>query len=325
MDTNKTVLITGCAGFIGTNLTKSLLDLSFNVIGIDNLFSGKIENIELFNNNPKYKFIKHDIIEPFNLDIMNTFIHNNISEIYHLAMPASPPFYQSEPIKTIETGVIGTMNILKLAVLLKSKILFTSTSEIYGDPEISPQTESYRGNVNTVGIRACYDESKRIGETLIYEYKRKYNIDAKIVRIFNTYGPYMSIKDGRVITNFIKCILEDKPVTIYGDGSQTRSFCYIDDMIIGLIKMMNSNKSGPINLGNPNTEFTMISLVKIFEKIVEKDLKIEFKPLPNDDPKQRRPDISKAILYLGWNPKTNIYDGIYNTFKYFIDLKKTSE
>ncbi len=325
MDTNKTVLITGCAGFIGTNLTKSLLDLSFNVIGIDNLFSGKIENIESFSNNPKYKFIKHDIIEPFNLDIMNTFIHSNISEIYHLAMPASPLFYQSEPIKTIETGVIGTINILKLAVLLKSKILFTSTSEIYGDPEISPQTESYRGNVNTVGIRACYDESKRIGETLIYEYKRKYNIDAKIVRIFNTYGPYMSIDDGRVITNFIKCILEDSPLPIYGDGSQTRSFCYIDDMIIGLIKMMNSNKSGPINLGNPNTEFTIISLVKIFEKILEKDLKIDYKPLPSDDPKQRRPDISKAILYLGWNPKTNIYDGIYNTFKYFIDLKKSNE
>ncbi len=322
---NKTILITGCAGFIGTNLTKRLLDMSFNVIGIDNLFSGKIENIELFQNNPKYKFINHDIVEPFNLDTMNLLLKCNISEIYHLAMPASPSFYQSEPIKTIETGVIGTMNILKLAVLLKSKILFTSTSEIYGDPEISPQTESYRGNVNTVGIRACYDESKRIGETLIYEYKRKYNIDAKIVRIFNTYGPYMSIDDGRVITNYIKCILNDKPLTIFGDGTQTRSFCYIDDMVTGLIKMMNSSKSGPINLGNPNSEFTMISLVKIFEKILDKELKIEFMQLPEDDPKQRKPDISKAILYLGWTPKTNIYNGIYNTLKHFIDLKKTNE
>ena len=321
---NKTILIAGCAGFIGTNLTKRLLDLSLNVIGIDNLFSGKIENIELFSNNPKYKFINHDIVIPFELDIMNLLLKCNIAEIYHLAMPASPSFYQSEPIKTIETGVIGTMNILKLTVLLKSKILFTSTSEIYGDPEISPQTESYRGNVNTVGIRACYDESKRIGETLIYEYKRKYNIDAKIVRIFNTYGPYMSIDDGRVITNYIKCILNDKPLTIFGDGTQTRSFCYIDDMVTGLIKMMNSSKSGPINLGNPNSEFTMISLVKIFEKLVDKELKIEFMPLPEDDPKQRKPDISKAILYLGWTPKTNIYSGIYNTLKYFIDLKKSN-
>ncbi len=315
---NKTILIVGCAGFIGTNLTKRLLDLSNNIIGIDNLFSGTINNIDLFKDNLNYRFIKHDIVNQFDLDITKILLESNITEIYHLAMPASPPFYQLDPIKTIETGIIGTINILKLAVLLKSKLLFTSTSEIYGDPEITPQNESYRGNVNTVGIRACYDESKRMGETLCYEYKRKYNLDIKVVRIFNTYGPYMDINDGRVITNYINSIITNKPITIYGNGLQTRSFCYIDDLVDGLIRMMHSTKFGPINLGNPTTEVNMLNLLEIFEKIIDKKMDIKFMELPQDDPKQRNPDIANAIKYLGWYPKTSLIDGIFKTLNYFI-------
>jgi UDP-glucuronate decarboxylase len=317
---NKTILIVGCAGFIGTNLTKRLLDLSNNIIGIDNFYSSTEDNIKLFKDyeNHQYKFIKHDIVNEFNFDILKLLLESNITEIYHLAMPASPPLYQADPIKTIETGIIGTINILKLAVLLKSKLLFTSTSEIYGDPEITPQHESYRGNVNTVGIRACYDESKRIGETLCYEYKRKYNLDIKVVRIFNTYGPYMDINDGRVITNYINCILNNLPITIYGNGLQTRSFCYIDDLVDGLIRMMHSTKFGPINLGNPTTEVNMLNLLEIFEKIIDKKMDIKFMELPQDDPKQRNPDIGNAIKYLGWYPKTSLNDGIFKTLNYFI-------
>lgn len=305
-----TVLITGGAGFIGSNLCKKLLDLGYYVICMDNLLTGNLNNIINFQGNHNFEFIEQDIIYPFT-------IGRKVDMIFHLACPASPPKYQNNPVHTIKTSTIGTLNVLDFALSNNSKVLYASTSEIYGDPLEHPQKETYWGNVNTVGVRSCYDEGKRIGETICYEYRRQYGLDTKIVRIFNTYGPKMDLDDGRVITNFIKSILQDKPLPLFGDGSQTRCFCYVDDLVDGLVKMMNSSQSGPINIGNPNNEMTIKKLVEVFESIVNRKLRVEYCTLPGDDPKQRCPDISLASNLIDWEPKISEYEGIKKTLDYF--------
>jgi UDP-glucuronate decarboxylase len=306
----KIILVSGGAGFIGSNLCRKLVkDTNNMVICLDNLYSGLYENIQDLIDKPNFLFMKHDV--------KNKMFFPKLNLIYHLACPASPPFYQKEGIKTLKTSILGMMNILKLCKIHKCKMLFTSTSEIYGDPLEHPQKETYWGNVNPIGERSMYDEGKRVSETLVYEYRKKYNLDLKIVRIFNTYGPGMRLDDGRVITNYIKCIKDNKPITVYGDGNQTRSFCYIDDMINGLEKMMESNEKGPINLGNPYCEFTMNELVNVFEKVLGYDLNKEFKELPKDDPKQRKPDIKLAKDKLGWEPNIILEEGIRKMMKYY--------
>ena len=300
---SKTILITGGAGFLGRHLCKKLLEnIDNNIICVDNLITGKESNIEEFKSNDRFKFINHDIIKEIN------FTH--VNEIYNLASLASSEKYKKYPIETIMVNFMGTKNMLDLAKKHNAKILLTSTSEIYGDPLIHPQPEEYYGNVNTIGERSCYDESKRLAETIMYEYRKIYNLDTKIVRIFNTYGPYMDEKDGRVITNFIYKIKNNEPIEIYGDGEQTRSFCYVDDMIDGLIKMMNSIENGPINLGNPNCEFTLNELVKLLEKIIDKKLDIKYLEKTENDPKCRKPIIDKAIERLQWYPKINLEEGL---------------
>jgi UDP-glucuronate decarboxylase len=306
----KVILVTGGAGFIGSNLCRELVKDNNNmVICLDNLYSGLDSNIKDLINLNNFIFMNHDV--------KNKLFFPRLDLIYHLACPASPPFYQKTGMKTIKTSVLGMLNILKLCKIHKCKMLFTSTSEIYGDPLEHPQKESYWGNVNPIGDRSMYDESKRICETMVYEYRKKHKLDLKIVRIFNTYGPGMRLDDGRVITNYIKCIQEGKPITVYGSGEQTRSFCYVDDMVRGLILMMNSKEAGPINLGNPDYEFTMNELVNVFEKVVGKQLEKEYKDLPSDDPKQRKPDISLARDKLGWEPKIGLEDGIAIMMKYY--------
>jgi UDP-glucuronate decarboxylase len=311
----KYILITGGAGFLGSNLCKFLLNDSNNYIYcIDNLITGNIDNIKEFIKNKNFYFAISDITST---NIVNNLAFTHIDEIYHLACIASPPKYKKYSIETLLTSFQGTKNILDIALRYKAKLLFTSTSEIYGDPLIHPQPEEYFGNVNTMGERSCYDEGKRIAETLIYEYRRLYNLDAKIVRIFNTYGPNMDVDDGRVITNFIKNILEDKPVVIYGDGTQTRSFCYVDDMIDGLYKMMNSVELGPINIGNPNCEFTLNELVNFFEEILYKKVNVTYIDATENDPKQRKPIIEKANKLLNWYPKIGLENGLIQTYEYF--------
>lgn len=309
----KIILITGCAGFIGVNLTIKLLeDINNCIICADNLIVSTDNYIKqiISTSQDRCKFILWNVCE------YNELL--NINEIYHLASIASPDKYKKYSIETIMVNFIGTKNMLDLAVKNKCKILFTSTSEIYGDPLIHPQSEEYWGNVNTVGERSCYDESKRLGETIIYEYKKIYNVDAKIVRIFNTYGPYMDLNDGRVITNFLKNFIDNKPIKIYGTGEQTRSFCYIDDMIDGLIKMMNSEESGPINLGNPECEFTLNELAKIYEKIFEMNIEIIYSDSTQDDPKCRKPVIKKAIEKLNWIPKINLEEGLKKLIEFWL-------
>ena len=307
----KTILISGGCGFIGSNLCKKLI-INNKIICVDNLNTGFIKNIKELLSNNNFKYINHNIINPL-------LIEENIDEIYHLACPASPPKYQKDPIYTLKTIFIGTMNLLELAKEKNAKILYTSTSEIYGEPLISPQNEKYRGNVNTIGIRSCYDEGKRVGETLMIEYFNKYNINIKIARIFNTYGPNMDINDGRVITNFINQIIHNNDITVYGTGTQTRSFCYIDDQINGLVKLMESNYNLPINIGNPH-EIKIIDLIYILFDIFNKDIKskIVYKPLPSDDPTQRKPDITLAKKILGWEPKIGLNEGLIKTIKYFL-------
>ncbi len=307
----KTILITGGCGFIGSNLCKKLI-INNKIICVDNLNTGFIKNIKELLSNNNFKYINHNIINPL-------LIEENIDEIYHLACPASPPKYQNDPIYTLKTIFIGTMNLLELAKEKNAKILYTSTSEIYGEPLISPQNEKYRDNVNTIGIRSCYDEGKRVGETLMIEYFNKYNINIKIARIFNTYGPNMDINDGRVITNFINQIIHNNDITVYGNGTQTRSFCYIDDQINGLVKLMESNYNLPINIGNPH-EIKIIDLIYILFDIFNKDIKskIVYKPLPSDDPTQRKPDITLAKKILGWEPKISLNEGLIKTIKYFL-------
>jgi UDP-glucuronate decarboxylase len=306
----KIILVTGGAGFLGRNLCKKLLENTNNyVICMDNLVTGNYNNIKEFENSSNFKFIEYDVTQTIQFPVLH--------EIYHMACIASPDKYKVYSIETLNTCFIGTQNMIQLAKLHNAKLLFTSTSEIYGDPDVHPQPESYFGNVNTMGERSCYDEGKRIGETLIYEYRKKHNLDLKVVRIFNTYGPYMDINDGRVITNFIKQILKNEPLYIYGNGNQTRSFCYVDDMIDGLMRMMNSNEYGPINIGNPYCEFTLNELVKVFENITNRKLPVTYLSSTENDPKQRRPVILKAQVLLGFEPKIELVTGIKKTLEHF--------
>lgn len=307
----KKILVTGGCGFIGSNLCKKLLNAGNYVICLDNLFTGTENNIAAFKDKPNFKFIYHDVINPLNLE-------ENIDEIYNLACPASPIHYQFNPIKTAQTSVFGALNMLELATQKRAKILQASTSEIYGDPEVHPQPEAYWGYVNSIGIRSCYDESKRMAETLFFDYHRQYSTAIKLIRIFNTYGPNMNIDDGRVISNFIVQALRNEDITVYGSGLQTRSFCYIDDLLEGMTKMMESDNNfiGPVNLGNPE-EFTMLSLAELVISMTGSKSKIEFKPLPSDDPARRKPLIDLARQKLKWEPKINLQTGLTKTIKYF--------
>ncbi len=303
----KKILITGGAGFIGSNLCKRLLDEGEDVICLDNFFTGSKDNIRKFIGNNRFELVRHDITKEYFAEV---------DQIYNLACPASPPHYQYDAIKTIKTSVLGIINMLELAKECKATILQASTSEVYGDPKVHPQTEDYWGNVNPIGIRSCYDEGKRCAETLMMDYHRQTNVDTKIVRIFNTYGPNMAQNDGRVVSNFIVQALKNEDITIYGDGTQTRSFCYVDDLIEGLIKMMNSSLCGPINLGNPS-ERTILDFAKLIIELTKSESKIVFKPLPSDDPVQRQPDISLAQKELNWTPTIDIIDGLMKTINYF--------
>ena len=304
----KTILIAGGCGFIGSNLCTYLIQNNNKVICVDNFYTGDINNVNAIMNHENFTLIQHDIIEPI-------FIEQDIDEIYHLACPASPPKYQEDPIYTCKINFIGTMNLLGLAKEKNAKILLSSTSEIYGEPKISPQPEIYRGNVNTIGIRSCYDEGKRVAETLMMDYHKVHNIDIKIARIFNTYGPFMDKDDGRVVTNFVKQMLTNQDITIYGDGSQTRSFCYIDDQINGLVKLMQSDCHDPINIGNPN-EISIRELIRILQTKIDTSSQITYRSLPEDDPTNRRPDITKAKELLKWYPEVELEEGIKKTIEY---------
>jgi len=303
----KKILVTGGAGFIGSHLCERLLKEGNEVICLDNFFTGSKDNIVHLMNNPYFEVIRHDIEEPILIEV---------DEIYNLASPASPIHYQKDPVKTVRTNVMGAINVLDIAKRTGARVLQASTSEVYGDPEIHPQVEEYRGNVNPIGPRACYDEGKRCAETLFFDYYREYGVDIRVVRIFNTYGPRMAINDGRVVSNFIIQALKNEDITIYGDGSQTRSFCYVDDLVDGLIKMMKSDIIGPVNLGNPG-EFTIFELAEKIINLINSKSKIIFRPLPQDDPKQRKPDISKAKKYLNWQPKIGLEEGLAKTIQYF--------
>lgn len=306
---NKKILIAGGAGFIGTNLIKKIITNNNQIFCFDNFFTGSQKNIIQFLNNKNFKVVNHDITKPLNL---------KVDQIWNLACPASPIHYQHDPVKTLITSIQGSINLLNLAKKNNCKIFQASTSEIYGDPLIHPQKESYWGNVNPIGPRSCYDEGKRCAETLFFDYNREFKINIKVARIFNTYGPYMHPKDGRVVSNFIVQALQNKPITIYGNGNQTRSFCYVDDLVTGLIKLMNSNKrvTGPINIGN-NSELTVKKLAKIIVELTNSRSKIIYKNLPIDDPIKRKPDIKKAKKLLKWEPKTNLLDGLSKTINYF--------
>ena len=282
------------------------------VIILDNFFTGNNLNNIRWSNNKNFKLINHDIIQPITLEV---------DRIWHLACPASPIFYQKDPIKTAKTSFLGTYNMLGLAKKMNAKFLLASTSEVYGDPEVNPQSEKYRGSVNPIGIRACYDEGKRIAETLTFDYKRMHGVDIRVMRIFNTYGPRMLPNDGRVVSNFIVQALKKQDLTIYGDGMQTRSFCYVDDLIDGMMKLMYSNLSGPINIGNPD-EYTIKQLAKIIVNKINPDLNVVHKNLPEDDPMQRKPDIGFALRELGWEPKIKIDEGLNKTITYFKNILK---
>ena len=302
------ILVTGGAGFIGSHFCDYLVNKGHDVLCVDNLFSGSRDNIRHLLSNPYFEFVRHDIIQPFFAEV---------DQIYHLACPASPVHYQFNPIKTIKTNVMGTINMLGLAKRVKAKILLASTSEIYGNPSIHPQTETYWGNVNTIGIRSCYDEGKRVAETLMMDYHRQNNVNIKIVRIFNTYGPRMAVNDGRVISNFIVQALRGEDLTVYGDGTQTRSFCYISDLVEGIFQMIEADGFiGPVNLGNPH-ETTILEISEKILSMTKGKSKIIFKPLPSDDPERRCPDISIAKKVLNWEPKISIEHGLEKTIEYF--------
>jgi len=312
----KTILVTGGAGFLGSHLCEFLIKKGNEVICLDNLFTGNLENISHLEKNPNFKFVEHDIIEPIYFDDIK------IDQIYNLACPASPIHYQFNPVRTVKANTIGVINVLGIAKKHGARVLQASTSEIYGDPLEHPQKESYRGNVNTIGERACYDEGKRVAETLFFDYHREHGLDIRVARIFNTYGPRMYEFDGRVVSNFIVQALKGTPITIYGDGKQTRSFCYVDDLILGLYKLMNkSNFTGPVNIGNPG-EFTMIELAKLVIEMTGSKSKIIFKKLPQDDPKKRKPDISLAKKELKWEPTIDIRTGLKKTIEYFSKIVK---
>ena len=301
------VLVTGGAGFLGSHLIDRLMKQGHDVICLDNFFTGHKRNIRHWLDNPYFELIRHDITEPIRLEV---------DQIYHLACPASPVHYQYNPVKTIKTNVLGTLNMLGLAKRVKARFLLASTSEVYGDPDVHPQTEEYRGNVNTIGIRSCYDEGKRVAETLAFDYHRQNGVDVRVMRIFNTYGPRMFENDGRVVSNFIVQALKGVPLTVYGDGSQTRSFCYVSDLIDGMMRLMNGDHMGPINIGNPG-EYTILQLAETIQKMVNPDAELTFKPLPQDDPLQRQPDITKAKTFLGWEPKVNLEEGLKLTIEDF--------
>jgi UDP-glucuronate decarboxylase len=303
------ILLTGAAGFLGSHISKKLIDNNHEVIGLDDLSTGSIKNIEQLVNHPKYSFIEHDVRIPYQA---------KVDAILNFACPASPVNYQKDPVRTIETNFLGMINMLHLANETGARIIQASTSEIYGDPTQSPQKESYWGNVNPIGIRSCYDEGKRAAETLCFDYRRQYNLDTRVIRIFNTYGPNMAIGDGRVVSNFIVQALRNEPINIYGDGKQTRSFCYVSDLVEGIYKLLqlDTNPETPINLGNPN-EFTILELAKVVIEITKSKSEIVNNPLPLDDPKQRCPDISLAKSTLNWKPTIELREGIEKTAAYF--------
>ena len=307
-------LISGGAGFLGSHLCDELIKRGHDVLCVDNFFTGNKNNVSHLISSSKFELIRHDVTFP---------LYVEVDQIYNLACPASPIHYQYDPVQTTKTSVHGAINMLGLAKRTGARILQASTSEVYGDPEVHPQTEDYWGRVNPIGIRSCYDEGKRCAETLFFDYFRQHHLEIKVMRIFNTYGPRMHPNDGRVVSKFIVQALQNKPITIYGDGSQTRSFCYVSDLIEGMIKFMESDKTitGPINIGNPN-EFTMLELAELILKLTSSQSKIIFKSLPEDDPKQRQPDISLAKNKLGWEPKIKLEDGLNETIKYFRGLLK---
>ena len=302
------ILVTGGAGFLGSHLCERLLEAGHDVICLDNFFTGRKTNVGHLLDSPRFELIRHDVIDPFKIEV---------DQIYNLACPASPPHYQVNPIKTTKTSVMGAINCLGLAKRVKARVFQASTSEVYGDPEIHPQTEDYWGHVNPIGLRSCYDEGKRCAETLFFDYHRENGVDIRVIRIFNTYGPRMLANDGRVVSNFVVQALRGEALTVYGEGSQTRSFCYVDDLIEGFLRFMNQTEIvGPMNLGNPG-EFTMLELAELVLRKVGGASRITHKPLPADDPKQRRPDITLARRHLGWEPKVPLEEGIERTIRYF--------
>ncbi len=307
-------LITGGAGFVGSHLCERLLAEGHDVICLDNFFTGTKDNVAHLLDNPRFELIRHDVTFP---------LHVEVDQIYNLACPASPVHYQHDPVQTTKTSVLGAINMLGLAKRTKARIFQASTSEVYGDPDVHPQPERYWGRVNPIGIRSCYDEGKRCAETLFFDYHRQHNLDIKVARIFNTYGPRMHPNDGRVVSNFIVQALKGQNITIYGDGQQTRSFCYVDDLIEGFVRLMNTETgfTGPVNLGNPG-EFTMLELAEKILKIVGGHSKLVFRPLPADDPKQRRPDITLANSQLRWQPQVQLDEGLKRTVNYFVKLMK---
>lgn len=300
-------LVTGGAGFIGSHLIDKLMKKGEIVICLDNFFTGRKLNVSRWINHENFKLLDHDIIYP---------LEEKVDKIWHLACPASPVHYQADPIKTAKTNFLGALNMLDLANKNNAKILLASTSEIYGDPEVHPQSESYRGSVNIIGPRSCYDEGKRISETLFFDYKRKYKTSIRVIRIFNTYGPRMMVNDGRVVSNFIVQALKNKSLTIYGDGSQTRSFCYVDDLVNGIEKVMKSDYTFPVNLGNPQ-EFTILKFANLIKNKINPNINIDFKALPEDDPLRRKPNIDIAKEKIGWEPFINLSEGLEKTINYF--------
>jgi UDP-glucuronate decarboxylase len=313
-NTRKRVLVTGGAGFVGSHLIDRLLERGDEVLCVDNLFTGNKSNVDHLIGHSRFEFMRHDVCFP---------LYVEVDQIYNLACPASPIHYQLDPVQTTKTSVSGAINMLGLAKRVKARIFQASTSEIYGDPAVHPQPESYWGNVNTIGPRACYDEGKRCAETLFFDYHRQHNLDIKVARIFNTYGPRMHPGDGRVVSNFIIQALQAEPITIYGDGQQSRSFCYVDDLVEGFLRLMDTGLDfpGPINLGNPN-EFTMLELAELVLEITGSNSKLVKMPLPQDDPRQRQPDITLAREKLDWEPKTQLREGLIKTIDYFDELLK---
>jgi UDP-glucuronate decarboxylase len=312
MHLQKRILVTGGSGFLGSFLCERLLAEGANVLCVDNFYTGARYNIEHLIGNPRFELIRHDVTFP---------LYVEVDEIYNLACPASPIHYQRDPVQTTKTSVHGAINMLGLAKRTKAKILQASTSEVYGDPNVHPQREDYWGHVNPIGPRSCYDEGKRCAETLFFDYHRQHNMPIKVARIFNTYGPRMHPNDGRVVSSFIMQALQNQDITLFGDGAQTRSFCYVDDLIDGLIRLMNSpaGVTGPINLGNPH-EFTIAELARMVVEFTGSRSKLVYRPLPQDDPRQRQPDISKANEFLGWKPKTELRDGLKKTIAYFEEM-----
>lgn len=306
---NKTILITGGAGFIGSHLCKLFVERGDNVICVDNFITGSKNNVAKLIGKDNFKLLEHDISNPLYLD-------ENLDWVMHFASLASPKDYLKYPIKTLKSGLLGTYNCLGIAKEKKAKFFFSSTSEVYGDPLVHPQVEEYWGNVNSIGERSCYDESKRGAEALIYAYKRQHNVDVRVIRIFNTYGPNMQVNDGRVVSNFIVQALKNESFTVYGDGKQTRSFCYVDDLVLGILKLMDSDYNLPVNLGNPG-EFTMLELMNKVKEIANSSSAVVYEDLPKDDPKQRKPDISKAKKILSWEPKISLDEGLEKTIEYF--------